>query len=339
MTLGDDIVKEVQKLLGKNYSYEDIKAATGVSKGSISKISNGEWLTRRKEHEEVTAKRASKRQKTDGQCQETVISTQSLGAVSVRSGTTDVSQIKEIESGVYRAKTHFGRCLTEGARKMTFFDLGGNVGLASRFALQAFGKNIHQHVAVEPIEENATLFKANNPGVDLRIAAIEKTARSKTTTMKLPASDYQKYRCASAGHSPFKNSTERVVPSLSFRKLLEEVCPCSDTLFLKVDCEGPEIWMPEVLATFLDRSSSDRLLSVIVVGELSLDNHPTITIQKFEEFGSQLADLTNWTVIAKSVGKPPPGLDDKGYRRCSANAAVRFEFVLIRKGRVQRRFM
>ena len=254
--------------------------------------------------------------------------------VSVRSGTTDVSQLREIEGGMYRARSHFGRCLCEGAKWMTCLDLGGNVGLASRFLKQEYGDRIKQHIAVEPIKENVVFFAKNNPKVDLRAACIAKDARAKTITMAIPSSGYQWYRCANVEYFQGKRYEERTVPALPFLHLLAEVDGQCDTLLLKVDCEGPEIWIPEALAKFLctkKRSTFDQLRTVILLGELSLDNHPTLTKRQFYEFGAQLQGLESWVLVVKNVGKPPPKLTDKGYEKECINSAVRFEFVLVRQ--------
>ena len=99
---------------------------------------------------------------------------------------------------------------------MGVIDVGGNIGLANRFLEREFGDKIKQHIGVEPIKENAELFKVNNKKVDLRLAGVAKDARTKTITMAIPSSGYQWYRCASVEHFPGKQYEQRIAPALSF---------------------------------------------------------------------------------------------------------------------------
>ena len=218
---------------------------------------------------------------------------------------------------------------------MALLDAGGNIGSVSKllkYELEEHGQVV-QHRIVEPLRENIDILRKNNPGRSIEIieaALVGNDDRRKQVEILLPTTNYQKYRACEKRYSLHPGKKEAVVvPSLRWCNFFKDLKESVEGVYLKADCEGPEEHVPAALQMFLPQAPSHcRLL--IVIGELSYDNHPMKGYDYWNRWLRPLDAIRGWALLERSTLRGNPGLSKNTIERRSRYFHVRFEWVFTR---------
>ena len=111
-----------------------------------------------------------------------------------------------------------------------------------------------------------------------------------------------------------------------FKDLEESV----EGIYLKCDCEGPEEHLPSSLQAFLLQAAS-HLKFMIVIGELSYDNHTKKGYAYWNRWRKPLAAIDGWALLEQSELRGNPGLSKTSFKKTTKCFHERFEWVFARK--------
>ena len=266
--------------------------------------------------------------------------------VSVRKNVaTDVKQFKEITE--YFPKNAVSQTLLRNEKqKKTLYDIGLNIGMGTNFFLSKCANM--KCIGVEPYLPNEKVAKLNiphrSPIVNAAFVSNQKHSTNKQMTFCINDNEQNQYRhCLSDFNVLKKRYTTMKVDTVGPKGILDKRTP-SELVLVKIDCEGGEIYLKDLLLEIMAHSV---VKTIIVVGECSFDN-VKFSKREFENWFNDIKGLQNKKFSADNGpgsssskyyfgcyearhNRLPLGTHEtKPFQRLCASAALTFEFGFLR---------
>ena len=265
---------------------------------------------------------------------ETLVASSWGTAVTIRGGTSDCGVLEEVEDGYYKPKTEQAKIIWTSASKWSVIDIGANIGLATNFLCKNLV--VENAICVEPLETNMALTKKNVRRAKVEFVQkclVSDDSKQKTVKFVQPRSAYEQSRSSMPAFATHKKRRQEIaVPTAKLRDFGAGLN--TNNVYLKLDAEGAEEFLPSSLPAFL-RKLSNKVVFVLIVGEYSFDNLRS-SCKKYRRWLDEVrsaGDGEGWCCFASHTDNPPAGATEHGFERISPRAASRFEFLL---GRIVR---